>query len=450
MKYTVDYKKFAQALSNRPSLIKKVTVMTVEAATLFVGSNRLCYPLLPREFKSDINVVRAYIGDLTKKGIYQNVRDFDFSGIPFSVLKELNEEDRKMLIGFKSSIISSLHSPSKSEYYLAVRKGYDTKKVPEEYYKDINFWSCAASYYRQTCYASTFKISEVFWEENDNAEKIISQFLEEYPERIDSIPSNRVTRDNLFTAFKSTISKEKELDLSSEEGIPDSSWDETIKDMALLNCYRNIRCIPIDLLSEKDALNAIERGAELYCIPDELNTRNVRVHSMAYIVNYNKYPFPRSLDEFNGDKKLFKNLQSINFQLDVLKRAPSFNVSNSTEKMMNFIEEKNYLKILKVNPTFLKFIPKLEQTDEQIDVFFSYATSAQIDAVSEYINMGKIKDKHSPILIGCESSLIVTAVAKRLKKSVKLEQGEVRSLSSQSIEIEVPPTEYAKICDMME
>lgn len=446
MKYNLDKEKFAALLQQRPSLIKKINLENIDTVAFLIKRARQCYEYLPAKLRADVRIIRAYI-HLSKeeRGVqktrpYNNYRNrANLSSIP--TYEQLTEDERVDLIMRSNNngyLINYLHIPSKREWMAAVESGF-TGDIPHEYASDKDIWEAHAKGLRDDNSIPRRRIPETFWEKHEDAELFIGNMIDIHYKFLFSVPAKHITPSFLQRALQSACRLSSELDLGFFEDyqeIPNSVWKPDNVRKALESDAYNIQIIPVEFLDEGDVLAAIKRGVDIERIPISLQTLKVKAHFVAGRKNSFKY--------YRGF--IEKELKTLSFQKEVAKLEDS-RISGA-ENIHEYVEPINRKAILKVCPTFLKFIPKLEQTDDIITIFFENATNEEVDRLAPYINLGKIKKKHAPVLIGCTNNLIVTAIEKKLKSHKKRKV--LTSLEgTDTVEIDVPPSEYAKILSQM-
>ena len=455
MKYNVDKKKFRALLVNQPRQIKKVSLDEGTAAYLVEGAPS-CYEYIQDdELRASVKVVRAYIKELMKK-----IETTAYSGgprrnlrlIPRRALGELTLTERKFLIKFQYEITDMLPDKVYAEWLCAVEQGYPIRDVPEKYWKRTTLYQAYGKYIKN-CGGRIVhdKMPDVYWERDPEENRIRSgpigeelvDIIRKSPYFIEVIPPTRVTKAMLIAAFQSG----KEIDLTEEyKRIPFSSWDRGVVALAL-NCnMKNIDITPPSLLTEDDAISAAEKGIGFDYIPVQILTRKVKVHVAAH--RYSEYSAhnPAYADDF-------PELRDVAFQCDVVSleneiHGPKRGVKN----IQDFVKPEDREAVLEANPYFIEYIPKLEQTDDIINILLSKATPGVLDVVAEFINLGKIKKFHAPLLVGCTNNLILSTIEKKLKgppQRNSVEHAETVQNSS-TIEITATPVDYSKIRDKLD
>lgn len=459
MKYNVSKEQYATILRNHPSLIKKITSLDEDMAAYLILHSRACYEYLPYELRASVKVVRAYVHETkeeaentvrhhhspTHHSLFRHVRIYD---IPKSVFAEMTLKERKRLIKLTSSscyrnIIESFTETVYEEWLEVARNGYTyLDKIPKEFHDRKTLYMAMADYLKHWSTEPDWTIPEVFWTKGiEKANDELTEMIECCPKTIKTIPPKRITSHHLVAAFQSG-----DLLLDEEEyrEIPQASWNQTNARLALKANPRNICVVPELYLSEDIAIAVADEKIKLGYFPESLLTRTVRVH----IVAYNTDPYKRK-DPFGNRDEENKDLFDPSFQLDVVR----VNGVKGVENIEGFIKPENRNKILEICPQFLKYIPKLEQTDETIETFLMHASIEEIDWCAEFINLGKIRRKHAPLFVGCENNLIITMMEKKLKGSQKKrstgQQQDTKQTGGGVVEIDVAPAEFAKIRDQL-
>lgn len=449
MKYYLDKEAFAKLLCKRPTLIKKVNLENIDLIAYLVKHAREPYEFLPLKLQRNINIVRAYIfmskeerrsrSDYAYPSSVQ--RSPDFSNIPTPALNELTETERIDLIKRSYQIITRFSNTTFNEWVVAARLGIDFKELPKEHYGRKELWEAMVRHLEKYNTSPEWEIPEVFWQRDKNAEKALLSILEFYPEFIQAIPSKRITSAMLRIIFQSgsTILLKKEKFSS----IPREAWNERLVSLALKADASNIQTVPLNFITKKTAIAAADVNVSIKDIPPTLMCREVRAHIAAHYHPFLSHGYVDDPDEF--DPQFFKDLKDPTFQIEVAK------LKNGVKNIHRYIKPDNRIAVLKACPVFLEYIPKLEQTDEIINTFLQNADPEEIDKVCKFINLGKIKRKHAPLLIGCEKQLILTTIEKKLKGTPRKKNTEVvqTKKTSVSVEIDIPPTEYAKILDQI-
>lgn len=437
MRYNVDIEKFARLLQERPGLIKKIASLDEDSAAFFIEHAKKCYEYLTDEMKASVKVVRSYIKDI--KDNYNSYRYtcFNLDLIPTDTLAKLTLRERKRLIAvstYKYDFFPRLPNKVYEEWLHAVKEiGYPIEDVPEKYYTRKSLYEAYARYIGANTGVVHGAIPEKFWEiGTDQANKDLVDIIGISCHFLMVIPPKRITKEHLVAAFQSG----ERLSLGNEEfrQIPRISWDKGIVALALKSSPHNIEIIPPSLLTENDALHCADEGVELSQIPSQVLTRKVRVHLAAcrtapYIIDDND-----------------TILHEVDFQCDVAEKGGRMGAKNIAE----FVKPENRLAVLKRCPDFIRYIPKREQIEKTIDVLLESASPEKLDEVCEFINLGKIKKHHAPLLVGCASNIILSTVEKKLKGAQrKMSDTEAKQMKTKktsfTVEINAAPVDFAKI-----
>ena len=439
MRYNIDKEKFARLLQERPGLIKKIASLDEDSAAFFIEHAKKCYEYLTDEMKASVKVVRAYIKDISEKGNYSRYRNtyFDIDLIPTDTLAKLTLKERKQLIAcspYKYKFFPRLPNKVYEEWLHAVKEiGYPIEDVPEKYHTRKSLYEAYARYIEKNYGTIHDAIPEKFWEiGTDQANKDLIDLIGVSRHFLKVIPPKRITKEHLVAAFQS--GEPLCLDDEKFEEIPRISWDKGIVALALKSDPHNIEIIPPSLLTENDALHCADEGVQLSQIPAQVLTRKTRVHLAAVRST------PYTID--NSDTILHE----VDFQCDVAEKGGRQGAKNIAE----FVKPENRLAVLKRCPDFIRHIPKLEQTEKTIDVLLDSASPEKLDEVCEFINLGKIKKHHAPLLVGCTSNIILSTVEKKFKGvQRKISETEAKQMKTKktsfTTEINVAPVEFAKI-----
>jgi len=450
MKYNVDKKKFAKLLINRPTVIKKVSSLDEDMAAYLIEASPTCYQHLGSAvLRASIKVVRAYIKRLWQEADPYNSslhHHIDIRLIPRDTLRRLEMKERKMLLKRKThAMVDIMRSYlTYDEWLYAVENGQTIRDVPEEYWKRTTLWR---AYAKQIKGADSGKkhvlLPDVYWEkDSQKASESLVDMVRDCPFFVTVIPPKRVTKEHLMATFQSG----KEIHLGEDyRDIPTSSWDRGVAVLAINSDRRNIDIIPTNLLTEDDALRTAQ---ESLCgfIPEKLLTRKVKISIAAH--KHMEYSSGKDSDYRRSDAEHFPELNDVSFQLAVVSLENKHGPQRGVRNIQEFVTPANRTLILEANPYFMQFIPKLEQTDEIINIFLSKATPKVLDDMAEYINMGKIKKSHAPLLIGCTNNLILSTAEKKLKRTRRTKNATEHietKKNTNTVEITVAPVEFAKI-----
>ena len=444
MKYNVDKEQFAKLLWDRPALIKKITSLDEDSAAFFVKEVHACYQHIAPALRASVKVVRAYIHeDDNTKNIYSRYcnRHFDFKLIPVSALAQLTTKERKDLIKrvrvrynvyeYFLHFVNRLPNKNYEEWLEAVAQGYSIESVPEEYHTRKTLYFAMAKFYENSSCIPQDVIPEIFWlKDPDQANKDLVEALRISDIMIHAIPPKRITNEHMVAGFLSGS-----LDLSDEKflEIPRCSWNRAVVSMALSNEANNIQIIPEGLLTEDDAISCADAEVSADNIPDSILTRKVWIH----IVAKRNTPY----DPTDEDDKKHTQFTDLKFQIDVAKHS-----YRGAKNLVWFIKPENREAILKVCPEFIRCIPKLEQTSKTIDTLLESASPEILDEISEFINLGKIKKEHAPLLVGCTSNLILSTMEKKFKGVTKHDVEHIETVKTKTtVEINVASVEFSKI-----
>jgi hypothetical protein len=440
MRYDVNKDNYVRILWNRPALIKKIVSLDEDTAAFFVLAARKCYGYLPNKLQASVKVVQAYIHETPEwKNSSYSSKGVTLSLIPQHALEQLPAKDRKNLIrrSYSGKIIDSFIEPSYEEWLEAVKNGYSIYDVPEKYYNRKTLYIAMAHHYKDESCFSDFTIPDMFWENGSEvASKSLIEVIQVCPQMILCIPPHRITNAHLITAFQT---KDECVSLEEDKWlkIPLPSWNHATVQMALVSEQSNIRIVPEKYLTEDDAIKCAKGyNVSEENIPASLLTRKVLV-SLAANRNCEFSP--------NSDYSIYGTLlRELDFQLDVLREG-----GFSAAKILNeYFNSHFYPEIIEVCPEYIQLIPKLEQTDKIIDAFLG-APAEIIDKMAKHINLGKIRGHHAPLLIGCEDSIIVSTIEKKLKGTQRSKSTKTRK-TPHSVEIDLAPAEFASFREQLE
>lgn len=432
MKYNVNKDNYASLLWNRPTLIKKITSLDEDTAAFFVKAARRCYEYLPYELQASVKVVRVYIDSVTpEKTNYSSGVNLEL--IPQHALEQLTEKERIVLIrnSYNGAMIKNYREPSYSEWLEAVKTGFDPMSVPEKFHDRKTLYVAAAKHYKDCSSYPNFTIPDIFWKNDSEAtSESLIEMLEVCPRMIHCIPPERITIGHLVAAFQTGnhISFDEDMWLK----IPLNSWNADTVQMALTADPVSIRIVPEKYLTEADAIKC-SKGERVWeeMIPKSLRTRRVLVS----LASTNK-----SFDSSSYGGRM----TDLNFQLDVIKEGGF----ESAKALYEYIERNNYTKVLSICPEFIQMIPKLEQIEAFIDVILG-APAEVIDSIARHINLSKIKKHHAPLLMGCESPIIISIIERKLKGTQRNKGIETKK-TPHSVEIDMAPGDYACIRNSLE
>lgn len=453
MKYDVNKENFRDLLRHRPALLSKIVTLDEDTAAFIVEKVKRCYERLPYELKASVKVVLAFL--VHEKDRFYGI---DINLIPTEALEKLDQKTRNFLIAKQSGrstystvgdLATRFSGLSFAEWKVAVRNGYSIHNVPEEHHGKKTLWGAYARFLVDD-HSEGSEIPEKFWEADpDQANLDIIELIQTVTWKALMItPPKFITREMLRATF---TQRPENCNLDDEKylEIPTKSWTRDIAELALKTNAHNIKAIPESLLTEDDAIYCADQ--KINDIPEKYRTRTVKVHEVAASL----YPYTEvestGFIRRTGSDPLFHDLS---FQIDVIKLGEAQGVKNIQE----FIKVKDRETILKEHPQFLKYIPKLEQTDSIIQTFLDNATTEDIEAVDTEINLSKIKKRHAPLLIGVDSKLIMSTIEKKLrsqrKKKVKpavveeapaVEEEAPAKVQSGTIEIDIAPAEFSRI-----
>jgi hypothetical protein len=408
MKYQVDIDKMANFLRNRPAMVKVLTNLT-EGFVLKVLSKEFhrrqktvdFYRALPIELKT-LEVTRMYIASCSSWCL-------DYSVIPQAIREQLTSDDRKAMLEKKTSIIDELNDATPTEWEHALEHGYrNYHHIPK------NLWTkkLILLVAKENSYDFDLDLAQmpITWDETF-AEALVDvnhKALKEIPVHV---ISNRV--------FKKACRQ----NLSGIQ-IPTDAWDGDCIKEALECQASNIKYIPNHLITKEIVFKCAEEG-----VWEDLPYRDYDV--LVHYISGNPH-------SWNNPKGLMEMLSKVNpkkFISDAIKLG----ADPSTIKSFGFtITEDLWQTIIEINPRHLKEIPKADQSEAIIETFFSNAGYEIIDDLQNHINLGKIKAHHAPLLVNCRSGLITEIRNKFMK-------GDQEKGGDNTIEIDVSPSEFAKI-----
>jgi hypothetical protein len=413
MKYLVNKKKFAKLLRDRPALVRTVVAPTEDFALACFHLEKdertwrakfeEIYMELPIELKT-LAVTRAILK--TDNGI-------SISNIPRNILLKFTATDRLRLLGKGVRVIEELPNPTYTEWLFALSNGYtNLENVPE------NIWTeetalVAIKLGFQHHESFLFNFPDRLWNQAFAIKAVATNTAV-----LNVVPTHLINNDVLNACL--------ERDLKGIK-IPESAWDQDTAERAVATYSTNIQFIPEQYVTEKVNLIAATKGVFFGYLT--IKTYPVLV---AFVANNTFLSSER-------DKliKIVRKLNKETFILDVLKTQEDR--STCLFDLGLEITEALWLKMLKFDPELIKKIPRCDQTPDMVDVFLNSATAEEIDRYVENLNLGKVKAHHAPLLIGCENVLIQEIRNKFLKAN------EVHTETDELIEVDMAPSEYAKI-----
>ena len=416
MKYLVDKKKFVKLLRERPALARTIVTPTENFALscfhlekderAWGAKFEEIYIELPKELKT-LAVTRKFI---------KTARGLTVSNIPKDILLKLSKQDRLKTLEHSHRNIEDLPNPTYEEWLYVISNGYrNHENIPADMWTE----ELALEVAKQGAvnYNGHFesKFPDHLWNQ-DFAVKVVTAHVD----TLDVVPSHLINNEVLRICLERDLSDIK---------IPESAWDQaTAESAATLNSY-NIQFIPEQYITEKVNILAATKGISYSFLT--IKTYPVLV---AYVAN--------NTNGGEEKEKVIKDVHKIKdkeaFILDVLK-ARSDDKETCLFNLGLEISEDLWLKIIKVDPELIRSINRCDQTPEMVDAFLGMATPKVIDKCAESINLGKIKAQHAPFLIECENVLIQEIRNKFLKA------GEVHTETNETIEVDMAPSEYAKI-----
>jgi hypothetical protein len=415
MKYLVNKKKFAKLLRDRPTLVRTIVTPTEDfALTCFQlekderswgAKFEEIYIELPKELKT-LAVTRKFI---------KIARHISSSNIPQDILLKLTKRDRLLLLENDHQNINELPNPTYEEWLNVLSNGYrNYENVPVDMWTEELALEAAkqGTQYSSNCFS--FKFPDRLWNQ-----AFAIKMVTAHTDMLDIVPTHLINNEVLRICLV--------RDLNDLE-IPESAWDQSTADMAVELKSYNIQYIPKQYITERVNIVAASKG-----IRYEYLTFKTYPVLVAFVANNTIHSSERE----EVIKAVHKIKDKETFIMDVLKAQDEretclFNLDLE-------INEDLWLKIIKISPELIEEIQRCDQTPAMVDTFLNAATSADIDKHAEHINLGKIKDFHAPLLIGCENVLIQEIRNKFLKA------GEVHTETDEFIEVDMAPSEYAKI-----
>ena len=419
MKYQVDREKLISFIHSRPAMVKNVTNITEDLAMELFGTKKDyshkfvdIYGYLPEAAKT-LKVTRRFIK------ISDSYR-FHINDIPDEIKKQLTKNDRVDIINKQDSTILNLPDPTVDEWTQAIEGGFNNlDNIPRDIWtKEMLF-----AYINNTCgdINDIKDIAMPLWTED-----LALKCAEVDSSTLEILPPRYLTKPVVTAAL--ATSNEYCLD-ECHENIPDESWDEKLATKAVESTPYNISYIPARLITEKLCI-AAARGISFEELP--IKTYPVLI---AYVAGKPALG-EEAVKKF---RKALKPYESFKLIMDVLIAGGCIRTLLS---LGYTIDEDTWMKILDLDPAYIQNIEKCDQTDDIIDKFFSMANAELIDDKAEAINLIKIKARHAPMLINCQNRLMVEIMNKYLK-------GDQTDTSDSTIEIDVPPSEYAKIKSLL-
>lgn len=411
MKYFVNIDKLAEFIGKRPGLIKKILNPTEELLVKAISSSpdsKKFLSFIPMNLRT-LAVVRGYINSRRYYGI-------NMKSIPQNVINQFTQEDKNNILESRCGLIEEFQNPTKDDWLFALKKGYKNfEKVPKNIWnQDLVLEVLEDCKYNVVDFK--FDIPGLWTE--DFALKVLdisNVFLK-------LVPKSLITRPVLTSGLRERI------DLEGID-IPDSSWTEELADQALECSSCNWRSLPIKYLTkERICKIAKEEG-----VWDELPIKDYDVF-VAYISGCDKDNIP-DIKIIDYSKKF--NIKK--FVTDVTKAGAHPGIFEALEIKLT---KELWLDILTANPENIRYIDKIDQTETMVDVVLNNANIETLDSLDRFINMGKIKAHHAPLLLESKSPFFREIVRKHL-------QG-IGSQSAGTVEIDLAPTDYAKFKHLLE
>lgn len=418
MKYLVDKNKLAKFLHSRPTLIKTIVNLTEDFCKdclnieklkekkddYFRGDFSGLYASIPTEFKT-LEVTREYLNSSSSSYGFDPM-------IPPEILIKLSKADRAKILGKASRNIVALPNPTYEEWLFVLNDGFkDFEAVPK------NMWTrdtmlAVARHFNGYSTGIGFKFPNTAW-----TQELAIDMVREESLMLDAVPTHLINNDVLRLCLA------RDLD---EIKIPESAWDQATAEAAAEKHAENIRIIPPQYITEKINIIAAKRGVSFDYLT--IKTYPVLVASVAN----SAYQGDEIVEAVNQVK------DKEQFILDVLDAHETGNGSSIYDIGLN-MPESLWLRMIKGHPICIKKIDRCNQTPAMVDMFLNIATAEQIDECAEYINLGKIKAQHAPLLIECENALMVEIRNKFFKASA------LNTVSGNLIEVDMAPSEFAKI-----
>ena len=434
MKYQVDKERLIQLIYSRPSFLKAITNLTEDfCIALFKNANENTsnisdiYGAIPYRVKT-LKVTQAYIHIPINRNHWRGCC-FDINLIPNEHLAKLSAKDRHYIITrHDCNHIEKLPIPTKAEWVLAITNDYDNfEKVPAEVWTQ----DLVLSIIKKAKEDSHINLSECNFDfpriwTSDFARLAVSH----NPEALYCLPKRFITGEILAIAFAS-----KGMDLEGAD-IPEEVWNQTLADQAVQNIGKNISFIPPNYLTPDNKKEAARQGYFLETL-DESYPLLVAYTACNSIGLMNKRI--KELICKLKDKEAF----ILDVVMETVESDRGFQCMDNFKEMQLPISSDLWVKILKLMPSALRKSDKSDQTDAMIDAFLSAATPEVIDYCATYINLGKIRAHHAPLLIGCKHVIIQEAIKKHLKN-------ESNPATEDTIEINLAPSEYAKVKGLLQ
>jgi hypothetical protein len=416
MKYLVDKSKFAKFLHSRPAMIKTVVNLTEEFCKdclnkakidgeknhYFRGNFSEVYASIPPEFRT-LAVTREYLKSSTHYG-------FDPSEIPTEIRAKLSTADRAKILENAHRNIEFLPKPTYDEWLSVLKEGYrNYENVPKEMWTRDTALAVAE---KDSGFSNGFKFPKALWTQG-----LAIDMVQVESNMIHAVPSRLINNEVLRLCLARDLTEIK---------IPEASWDQATAEEAAEKHAENISIIPPQYITEKVNIIAARHGVSF----DALTIKTYPV-LVAFVAN----------STYHGDEvvevvKQVKDKEQ--FILDVLD-AREDGMYTSIYHIGLSISEDLWIRMIKNHPTCIKHIERINQTPAMVDTFLNTATAVQIDKCAEYINLGKIKAQHAPLLIECVNVLMVEIRNKFFKASA------LNTVSGNLIEVEMAPSEFAKI-----
>jgi hypothetical protein len=414
MKYQVDREKLVSFIHNRPAMVKNVTNVTEEFALGLFKENDYnnkateIYGYLPEAIKT-LKITRKFIKTASS---YR----FHINDIPDEIKKQLTKNDREDMLNKRVDTILDLPNPTVDEWTHALQGGFsDLNKIPRDIWtKEMVFA------YIDKSYSDLEDIKDIampLWTED-----LALKCAKVEAQTLDILPPSMLTK----WVVEAALFKQGGYCLDDcYKNIPDESWDEELVAKAVESTPYNIKYVPARFITEELCVAAAR----------DVRFDELPIQTYPVLVAYAAGDPGLGEEAVKKFRKAAKSYDPYKFIMDVI--AAEGNIK--TLLCLGYkIDEDTWLKILDINPAYIQDIEKANQTDAIIDKFFSLANAKLIDEKANAINLIKIKAHHAPMLINCENRLMIEIMNKYLK-------GDQTDKTEDTIEIDVPPSEYAKI-----
>jgi hypothetical protein len=447
MKYTLSKDRARKFIEKRPSLINAIEGLTEKLVLGLFRNHDLTediYEKLPVELRT-LEVSRLYLKQMEK-----NRWGFNFELIPVEVVKQFTAVDRALVLT-KGTDECRLALPdvTSAEWCTVFKVDGRSFSAFEEIPKD--------SWTREMIIAlleSGFSGCSGYSNEGKSPDRILADavdhlfdqdFALEVAGKQNSlylIPKRFLTSEIMKRALSVICSSGSQFNLdnmSTEGDIPETAWTPDVADLAMTVGSHNYQHIPERLLTSAHRVKAAGDGyfekewaddyqALITFLSDHRIRDNCKEKIQKVIKSQGLRVMMDALKIEGCDvKRLFNNLQECNVHPD----------------MNAFIEA------VRINPEFIKIIPKPEQTNELIDALITSASAEKVDELADWIDLRRIRSTNALVLIGCKHHAIVRVVESIMKgqryERTGTRQAEDEPAAAGSVVIKMSPGDFESI-----